>query len=80
VYYRPFFIKNKNIKDVSYYYRQYLPASMLAVALAAGMGYENIYLVGFDLFSDEKRSNLYHYGKQFYSFTKAELYRNAGDG
>jgi alpha-2,3 sialyltransferase len=35
-----------------YYYEQYLPTGMQGIALAAVLGFKNIYLAGFDLFLD----------------------------
>jgi len=35
-----------------YYYGQYLPTGMQALALAVVMGFENIFVAGFDLYSD----------------------------
>jgi len=42
-----------------YYYGQYLPTGMQALALAFCLGYDNIYIAGFDLFSDI--NNLHSY-------------------
>jgi alpha-2,3 sialyltransferase len=39
-----------------YYYEQYLPTGIQGIALAAVLGFNNIYLAGFDLFSDSSIS------------------------
>jgi len=42
-----------------YYYGQYLPTGMQALALAVCLGFDNVYLAGFDLFSDTKDLHVY---------------------
>lgn len=42
-----------------FYYRQYLPTGMQALALAFCLGYKNVYATGFDFFSD--KNNIHSY-------------------
>ena len=46
-----------------YYYGQYLPTGMQAIALACCLGFDNLYLTGFDLFSDLNNLHAYPDGK-----------------
>ncbi|MCL2202480.1 MAG: hypothetical protein FWB88_00875 [Defluviitaleaceae bacterium] len=45
-----------------YYYGQYLPTGMQALALAFCLGYENIYVAGFDMFTDPNNMHPFPYG------------------
>ena len=42
-----------------YYYGKYLPTGMQAIALAVCLGFENVHLAGFDLFSDPHNLHVY---------------------
>jgi len=42
-----------------YYYGQYLPTGMQAIALAFCLGFNNIYIAGFDLFSDPNKMHVH---------------------
>lgn len=46
-----------------YYYGKYLPTGMQAFALAVCLGFKNVYVTGFDLFSDKDNMHAYPDGK-----------------
>lgn len=46
-----------------YYYGKYLPTGMQAFALAVCLGFKNVYVTGFDLFSDKDNMHAYPDGE-----------------
>jgi len=47
-----------------YYYGQYLPTGMQALALAVCLGFNNVYVAGYDLYSDLNNLHTYSIGEQ----------------
>jgi alpha-2,3 sialyltransferase len=64
-----------------YYYGQYLPTGMQALALAVCLGFKNIYIAGYDLFSNPNHLYAFPVGKRVFETVKnykhASLYDTA---
>jgi hypothetical protein len=66
-----------------YYYGKYLPTGIQALALAVCLGYENVYLAGFDLFSDMNDMHSYVDGRKsietMRGYKKTSVYDSGAD-
>jgi alpha-2,3 sialyltransferase len=78
----PLIQQNKAIAEFrafyQFYYGQFLSTGITAIALAMVLGFKNIYLAGFDMFSNPVRAHLYDDGKME-KLLRQEIYNNKLD-